>query len=130
MRKSVFCLALAGATLASVISSCLPASAISTSTSTSTLEDDWDPTLWEDDWDPTLDGMFLMVQTGTIIETIWVDGQLIPTITPIFEEVWVPNPNPQPVPWDLSGSATILGSITGIGLGVGLKRLKTSTSKI
>ena len=123
MRKSVFGLALAGATLASVISSCLPASAISTSTSTST-------STWEDDWDPTLDGMFLMVQTGTIIETIWVDGQLIPTITPIFEEVWVPNPNPQPVPWDLSGSATILGSITGIGLGVGLKRLKTSTSKI
>jgi len=29
------------------------------------------------------------------------------------------------VPWDISGSATILGSITGIGLGVGLKRLKS-----
>jgi hypothetical protein len=27
------------------------------------------------------------------------------------------------VPWDISGSATIIGSITGIGLGVGLKRL-------
>ncbi|MEA5531375.1 hypothetical protein VB638_17675 [Dolichospermum sp. UHCC 0684] len=30
-----------------------------------------------------------------------------------------------PVPWDISGSGTILGSITGIGLGVGLKRLKS-----
>ncbi|MDB9485067.1 hypothetical protein PN480_09040 [Dolichospermum circinale CS-1225] len=29
-----------------------------------------------------------------------------------------------PVPWDISGSGTILGSMTGIGLGVGLKRLK------
>ena len=29
------------------------------------------------------------------------------------------------VPWDISGSGTILGSITGIGLGVGLKRLKS-----
>jgi hypothetical protein len=38
----------------------------------------------------------------------------------------------QPVPWDLDGSATIFGSIAGIGLGVGLRRLKnekTSTSK-
>jgi len=31
---------------------------------------------------------------------------------------------PTPVPWDISGSVTIFGSITGIGLGVGLKRLK------
>lgn len=30
-----------------------------------------------------------------------------------------------PVPWDISGSGTILGSMTGIGLGVGLKRLKS-----
>jgi hypothetical protein len=32
---------------------------------------------------------------------------------------------PVPVPWDISGSATIFGSITGIGLGIGLKRLKS-----
>ena len=30
-----------------------------------------------------------------------------------------------PVPFDISGSGTIIGSITGIGLGVGLKRLKS-----
>lgn len=30
-----------------------------------------------------------------------------------------------PVPWDISGSGTIFGSMTGIGLGVGLKRLKS-----
>ena len=30
-----------------------------------------------------------------------------------------------PVPWDISGSATIFGSITGIGLSVGLKQLKS-----
>jgi hypothetical protein len=32
---------------------------------------------------------------------------------------------PTAVPWDISGSATIFGSIAGIGLGVGLKRLKS-----
>jgi hypothetical protein len=31
--------------------------------------------------------------------------------------------NPQPVPWELDGTATIFGSITGIGIGLGLKRL-------
>jgi hypothetical protein len=34
-----------------------------------------------------------------------------------------------PVPWDISGNSIILGSITGIGLGTGLKQLKKSTSK-
>lgn len=33
------------------------------------------------------------------------------------------------VPWELSGSATIFGSITGIALGIGLKRLKGKISK-
>jgi hypothetical protein len=36
---------------------------------------------------------------------------------------------PIAVPWDISGSATIFGSITGIGLGVGLRRLKSKISK-
>ncbi len=33
------------------------------------------------------------------------------------------------VPWDISGSATIFGSITGIGLGIGLKRLKSKKNR-
>jgi hypothetical protein len=33
------------------------------------------------------------------------------------------------VPWEISGSATIFGSITGIGLGIGLNRLKSKISE-
>ena len=56
----------------------------------------------------------------------------IGTVEHLYNESHHSNPNrwfatavTVPVPWDISGSGTIFGSMTGIGLGVGLKRLKS-----
>lgn len=166
MRKSVFGLAVAGTTLASAISSALPAGAVvynynssnyNVTTYTGTF-DSLQSTLTAADnliWgnqslasglaytvadtlglpiDNAGYGPLFAYTFNTFLDEFlyanvnaaWLNGGVVdPNLASRTREFTYATATAVPVPWDISGSATIFGSITGIGLGVGLKRLQS-----
>jgi hypothetical protein len=141
MRKSVLGWAVAGATLASAIAFVPPAFAITLfanfkntkNVAASGVSHTWTGL------SRTQEGKIYQVSFsenvsvaagGTYKATLIIDQEVLnlyyePKVTSFNFSYPDKTTDPGvPVPWDISGSATIIGSITGIGLGLTLRRFK------
>jgi hypothetical protein len=125
MRKSIFGLAVAGSILA-CFASALPSDAINYGGSGNLYYDTTGLPLMPMSADPVVITPPLPDDPGPVVITPPLPDDPDPWVCPTCEQplpVPPPSPAPTPVPWDAESGA-IIGSITGIGVGLILRRLK------